>query len=180
MNFLLQIQVHNSNEYPDGTSGGTVEKFVSAGEEIFVRVDADSVTSEKDILGYTADKRQCLFADELKRFNGKYTRGECFVNCRVRSVRALCDCVPFYLPPPNIHTDPPRICSLQHVACLNKYKIKWSTIMTKMIQIEGLEREMEESLICPECYASCSDNKYRVITSRLPLVVSRRRGFGVT
>lgn len=67
-------------------------------------------------------QRQCLFANEIARYGGKYTRSECIVNCRIRSVRALCDCVPFYLPPPNIHTDPPTICTLQHVPCLNKYQ----------------------------------------------------------
>lgn len=49
-----------------------------------------------------------------------------------------------------------------------------------MVEVEGLEREMEESLICPECYHSCSDFKYRVTTSRLPLVQSNRHGFGLT
>lgn len=51
--------------------------------------------------------------------------------------------------------------------------------MSEIIEIEGLEREMEESLICPECYPACSDSKYRVIASRLPLVPSYRKGFGL-
>jgi hypothetical protein len=53
-------------------------------------------------------------------------------------------------------------------------------IMSEIIEIEGLEREREESLICSECFATCSTSKYRVTTSRLPLVQSRRKGFGLT
>lgn len=52
--------------------------------------------------------------------------------------------------------------------------------MSEIIQIEGLEREMEESLLCPACYPSCSDYKYKITASSLPLVPSFRRGFGIT
>lgn len=52
--------------------------------------------------------------------------------------------------------------------------------MSELISIVGLEREMEESLLCRECYPSCSENKYRVTTSSLPLVVNNRSGFGIT
>lgn len=58
--------------------------------------------------------------------------------------------------------------------------VKWSTIMSDLISIVGLEREMEESLLCRECYPSCSNNRYRLTTSSLPLVVNRRAGFGIT
>lgn len=52
--------------------------------------------------------------------------------------------------------------------------------MTDLMSIVGLEREMEESLLCRECYPSCSENQYRVTTSSLPLVVNKRAGFGIT
>ncbi len=52
--------------------------------------------------------------------------------------------------------------------------------MTQTVQIEGLEKEMEESLNCPECYPGCSEVYYKVSTSALPLVVSRRKGFSLT
>lgn len=58
--------------------------------------------------------------------------------------------------------------------------VKWLTIMNDIISIKGLEREMEESLICKECFPSCNDNKYRLTTSSLPLVVNNRTGFGIT
>jgi acid-sensing ion channel, other len=52
--------------------------------------------------------------------------------------------------------------------------------MSEIIQVVGLEREMEESLLCRECYPSCSDYKYRLTTSSLPLVVNKRPGYGIT
>jgi acid-sensing ion channel, other len=52
--------------------------------------------------------------------------------------------------------------------------------MSEMISIVGLEREMEESLLCRECYPTCSDSKYRLTTSTLPLVLNQREGFGIT
>ena len=57
---------------------------------------------------------------------------------------------------------------------------KWSTVISQIIEVDGLEREMEEALLCAECFPSCSDNKYRVSTTSLPLIVSQRKGFGVT
>ncbi|CRK91610.1 CLUMA_CG005264, isoform A [Clunio marinus] len=176
----LAILIHNYNEYPDPGSGSALERFVSPGQEIFLRVDSVSITSERDILNYKAEKRQCLFSDENRQYGGKYTRSDCFLNCKIRSVKALCDCIPFSFPQENAHSESLKTCTLQHVPCLNKYKIKWSTIMSEMIDIDGLQREMEESLLCRECYPTCSDSKYRVTTSILPLVFNNRTGFGIT
>lgn len=114
--------IHNPLEYPDEQTGTAIQKFVAPGEEIFIRVDASSITSEKDILGYKPEKRQCLFADEKAAYDGKYTRSECLMNCKIRSVKALCDCVPFQLPVTATLINQPKICTLQHVSCLNKYK----------------------------------------------------------
>jgi amiloride-sensitive sodium channel len=116
--------IHNSNEYPDPQTGTAIQKFVTPGEEIFIRVDASSITSTRDILGYTAEKRQCLFADEKVAYNGKYTRSECLLNCKIRSVKALCDCIPFQMSIFETSTNPTKVCTLQHVSCLNKYKSK--------------------------------------------------------
>lgn len=66
-------------------------------------------------------QRQCLFPHEKKAFNGKYTRSECLLTCKIRSVNALCDCIPFQLPPPAGYAQT-KICTLEHVSCLNKYK----------------------------------------------------------
>lgn len=54
MGFIVQI--HNPDEYPDSTSGSVVERFVRLGTETFLRVDGVTITSERDILRYSADK----------------------------------------------------------------------------------------------------------------------------
>lgn len=120
-NIDFQVQVHEFDAYPDPSSGSSTERFILPGEETFVRLDATSMTSEKDILGYRAEKRQCLFSDEHPLYV-KYTRSDCILNCRIRSVKALCDCVPFQMPSMTVKSDPPKICTLQHVPCLNKYR----------------------------------------------------------
>lgn len=41
--------------------------------------------------------------------------------------------------------------------------------MTERNLIEGLEREIEEALYCPQCLPSCNDIQYRVSMSSLPI-----------
>lgn len=48
--------IHNSKEFPDPAAGTAIQRFVSPGQEAFIRVDASSITSENDILGYKPDK----------------------------------------------------------------------------------------------------------------------------
>lgn len=46
------------------------------------------------------------------------------------------------------------------------------TMTTKLNLKAGLEKDMEESLYCPECFPACSTSHYSVKTSSLPLVSS--------
>ena len=55
------VQVHNPHEYPDSTSGSVIERFVRLGTETFLRVDGVTITSERDIMRYSADKVNQLF-----------------------------------------------------------------------------------------------------------------------
>uniref|UniRef100_A0A182PGM2 Pickpocket n=1 Tax=Anopheles epiroticus TaxID=199890 RepID=A0A182PGM2_9DIPT len=164
------------------TTGGVNEQFVHLGTETFIRVDAITIKSEPDVLRYSRQKRQCVFRNELPKYGANYGRSNCVAACRLRSVMALCDCVPFYMPTAGAMAGSKSVttCNLQHIACLSKYKIKWSTVITDIVQIPGLEKEMEESLYCPECLPSCSDSKYQITASELPLIRSRRDGFSVT
>lgn len=43
---------------------------------------------------------------------------------------------------------------------------------TKLNLKAGLEKDMEESLYCPECLPACSTSRYSVKTSSLPLIYS--------
>uniref|UniRef100_A0A182FQ30 Pickpocket n=1 Tax=Anopheles albimanus TaxID=7167 RepID=A0A182FQ30_ANOAL len=180
-NIGFNLQIFNPNEVPDITAGGVSEQFVHLGTETFIRVDAITINSEPDVLGYSREKRQCVFRNELLKYGSVYGRSNCVAACRIRSVLALCECVPFFMPTAtNVGSKSVTICNLQHIACLNKYKIKWSTVITDIVQIPGLEKEMEESLLCPDCLPSCSDSKYQITASALPLIPSNRDGFSIT
>ncbi|XP_035890616.1 pickpocket protein 28-like [Anopheles stephensi] len=181
-NIGFNLQIFNPNEVPDSTAGGVNEQFVHLGTETFIRVDAITINSEPDVLRYSRQKRQCVFRNELLKYGANYGRSNCVAACRLRSVLALCECVPFYMPTAGAAASSKSIttCNLQHIACLNKYKIKWSTVITDIVRIPGLEKEMEESLYCPECLPSCSDSKYQITASELPLIRSRRDGFSIT
>ncbi|XP_065089501.1 pickpocket protein 28 [Ochlerotatus camptorhynchus] len=180
-NIGFSLQIFNPTEVPDITSGGVNEQFIHLGTETFIRVDAITINSEPDVRGYSKEKRQCVFRNELLKYGGRYGRSNCVAACRIRSVVALCECVPFYMPTAGAVSDRSlTICNLQHIVCLNKYKIKWSTVITNIVQVPGLEKEMEESLYCPECLPSCSDSKYQISATELPLIRTRRTGFSVT
>ncbi|XP_053669889.1 pickpocket protein 28-like [Anopheles nili] len=177
-----KLQIFNPHEAPDSTAGGVSEQFVHLGTETFIRVDAITINSEPDVLRYSRQKRQCVFRNELLKYGANYGRSNCVAACRLRSVVALCECVPFFMPSTGAAAASRSVttCNLQHIGCLNKYKIKWSTVITNIVQIQGLEKEMEESLYCPECLPPCSESKYQVTASELPLIRSRRDGASIT
>ncbi|KAL9694284.1 hypothetical protein quinque_013569 [Culex quinquefasciatus] len=178
----FSLQVFNPTEVPDITSGGVQEQFIHLGTETFIRVDAITINSEPDVRRYSKETRQCVFRNELLKYGGRYGRSNCVAACRIRSVVALCECVPFYMPTAaGVAGDRSlTVCNLQHIVCLNKYKIKWSTVITNIVDIPGLEKEMEESLYCPECLPSCTNTKYHISTSELPLIPTHRTGFSFT
>lgn len=169
-----RVLVFNENEYPDTLSGGVIESQVLPGTETFLRVDPITIEADTNILTFGEETRGCLYPSERpNRYGGDYTRSSCILNCRIRSVVALCGCVPFYLYVntylPN-NMEMPPVCTLQNVGCLAKYKIKWQTVIIKIMDVVGLEKEMEESLYCPECLPSCSRISYSVQSTSLPLL----------
>lgn len=104
------------------------------------------------------------------------------VYCRMKSVLALCDCVPFNMPLDIFYDNngtAMQICNLNHIICLNKYRIKWLTISTEILNVKGLEREREESLLCPDCLPSCFDEKYFASANSLPLRQTKRKGTNI-
>ncbi|XP_055551572.1 pickpocket protein 28 [Wyeomyia smithii] len=180
-NIGFSLQIFDPSETPDVSAGGVNERFVHLGSETFIRVDAITIHSEPDVQRYSRATRRCVLRNELLRYGRPYARSNCVAACRIRSVIALCECVPFFMPLGNSAKDKSvTICNLQHIACLNKYKLKWSTIITEISKIPGLEKEMEESLYCPDCLPACSGSKYQITSTALPLIKSRRTGFSIT
>ncbi|XP_059611801.1 sodium channel protein Nach-like [Phlebotomus argentipes] len=167
------ITVFGNDEYPDPSAGYVSEILISPGYENYLKVDAYSTFAERSVANYEVDTRGCLFDDENKMMmDVAYSRADCVVNCRIKSIIRLCECVPFFLPHAESFRDGThcRVCDLQDLPCLEKYKIKWATVVN---QYEGVlkydMREVEESLYCPDCLPKCSDTKYKVSTVSLPL-----------
>lgn len=172
------VLIFDENEYPDTLSGGVIDQQMQPGTETYLRVDPITVDSSPNILQYGVATRGCYYPNELRnRYGGDYKRSSCILNCRIRSLIALCGCVPFYYYVNTFLADDsamPPVCTLQNVACLAKYKVKWRMVVTKIENIVGLEREMEEGLFCPECLPSCSKTTYSVKTTSLPLIQQSR------
>lgn len=174
----FRVMIFDENEYPDSLSGGVDEVLISPGMETFVRVDPVTVQSSPNVLQFGIETRGCLYPTEAKnQFGGDYKRSTCILKCRIRSLIALCGCIPFYYYlsayfPDNV--DDPAVCTLQNVACLQKYKIKLQMVVTRIESIVGLEREMEEGLYCPECHPSCSSVTYGVKSTTLDLLAQDR------
>lgn len=49
--------------------------------------------------------------------------------------------------------------------------VKWLNVITKRDKqdVEGLEREIEDALFCPECLPSCVDTQYQMTLVTLPM-----------
>lgn len=90
-----------------------------------MRLGASTLKSESSVKDYTTKQRSCLFTDELySQFGGRYSFSECLLKCKVRSIAALCKCVPFQFPM-NFGTENAGSvvkCTLQHITCLNRYR----------------------------------------------------------
>ncbi|GAB0090609.1 uncharacterized protein DMENIID0001_053480 [Sergentomyia squamirostris] len=167
------ITIFGNDEYPDPSAGYVSEILISPGYENYLKVDAYSTFAERNVANYAVDTRGCLFDDEAEmKMDVAYSRADCVVNCRIKSVIRLCECVPFFLPHAESFGDGThcRVCDLQDIPCLEKYKIKWATVVNQYSGITKYNmREAEESLHCPDCLPKCSDTKYKVITVSLPL-----------
>lgn len=105
-----------------------------------------------------------MFPTDLpEEYNGNYVCGDCLVKCKLKSVIALCKCKPFNAPSFDdmLELSDIPFCSMANIQCLNKYRIKWQTYKPREV-IKGLEREIEDSLNCDNCYPLCSSTIYIV------------------
>ncbi|KAG5683718.1 hypothetical protein PVAND_012983 [Polypedilum vanderplanki] len=150
-------------EFCDSSSGSVREVPLERFVETRVTVTCVTKKAVEDVQRYSIEKRECLFpTDMMNEYNGNYVYGDCLTKCKLKSILALCKCIPFNLPTnfPGIDTTLP-FCSLSNLQCMNKYKIKWATYKPREY-IKVLEREMEDSINCVDCYPLCSSTSYIV------------------
>ncbi|XP_054087397.1 pickpocket protein 19 [Zeugodacus cucurbitae] len=168
------VIVHDSDIFPDTTSGEAHELFLTYGEESFMALRALLVYTEPSLSSFRPHTRKCYFEDEFLQYaagsNWNYSFSNCVTRCRLRSIMALCRCIPFYMDTRLLpDTDGVIYCTLQHVYCLLSYKFKWNNVLTQRELLPGLQRAYEEALYCPECLPACNDVQYGVSYMALPI-----------
>ncbi|CAD6993459.1 unnamed protein product [Ceratitis capitata] len=168
------VIVHNPEVFADTTSGESRELFLTYGEESFLALHALLVFTDPSLSSFSPITRKCYFENEFSHYEmgsqWNYSFSNCITRCRIRSMVALCNCIPFYMDTKLlIETDGVIYCTLQHVPCLLSYKFKWSNVLTHRKLLPGLERAYEEALYCPECLPGCNDIQYEVSLMALPI-----------
>lgn len=121
------VHLFDPHDYPDMATGYLQQRFIKPNVETMVELFASTVVATESLRLFSPSQRNCLFQDERPGFNGHYSQSDCLLNCRIRSLDALCDCVPFFIPRTSDNpylANSTQTCNLEHVACLNKYLSK--------------------------------------------------------
>lgn len=73
---------------------------------------------------YYTLQRGCVFKSEGKTVldNTFYSYSDCLSDCKLKSILAICECIPFFLPVLESYVFSKQICSISDIACLNKHK----------------------------------------------------------
>jgi acid-sensing ion channel, other len=164
-NFLgATALIFDPQEFADSGTGGVREVPIEPYQEVRITLNINTKIAVDEVQRYSIEKRGCMFPNDLpEEYNGEYVYGDCMVKCKLKSVIALCKCKPFNMPNDfsDILVNEYPYCSLADIPCINKYRIKWLTYRPRE-KIVGLEREIEDSLNCQQCYPLCSSSSYVV------------------
>ncbi|XP_016932138.4 sodium channel protein Nach [Drosophila suzukii] len=173
------VLIHSAENYASVSSSNVIEIFPGQGEDSSISVYARVVDTDDSLKSFSPYGRRCFFDNEveypineqvIRTVTYAYSFPNCITRCRIRSVIALCRCLPFQMPLQLVENlDGVVYCTLGHVSCLKQYQFKWRNVLTERQLILGLEREIEEALYCPQCLPACSDVQYGVSMSALPI-----------
>lgn len=135
-------------------------------------------------------QRECKFESEGNTSFGLYRQSDCFVECKLRSMQALCNCIPFVMPIESKSTYR-SVCTLIDIPCMNQYFRtydgvsslpnfyllqtlrdcfvgKWTKYFPKDSESESLELERHDSLNC-DCSSTCDSTSYKIYTNTFPI-----------
>ncbi|EDV91046.1 sodium channel protein Nach [Drosophila grimshawi] len=166
------VIIHNADNFAAISSSNALELFPGEMDESYVRIFARVIDTDPSLSSFSPEGRRCYFPDEanLPNVGTVYSFPNCITRCRIRSIIALCNCLPFQLPLDLVESlEGVVYCTLIHATCIAQYAFKWNNVLTERVRMTGLEREIEEALYCPQCLPSCYDVQYRVSLSALPL-----------
>ena len=88
--------VHNTDEIPLNLNEDELYEY-AFGLSLDVVITPEVVTTDKDLIKFSPEKRFCLFPNEKKlRFFKIYTKRNCEVECLSNYTKKHCDCAPFH------------------------------------------------------------------------------------
>ncbi|KAK4879502.1 hypothetical protein RN001_007648 [Aquatica leii] len=157
------VQIFNPADYPDITSGNLLLQLLQVGTIAFFSLEPRKFYSVDEIRKYPVHLRNCMFHDERLTVFGNYSYSNCLVECRMASIFALCECIPFFMPYERNHS-----CTLSNIRCLSKYQDKWRNLYPFGFHSDELDKEKENSLDCEYCYSDCTTVNYHLRFSSVP------------
>ncbi|KAJ8916278.1 hypothetical protein NQ315_016419 [Exocentrus adspersus] len=165
-----KVHIFNCKDFPDVLSGSLQEILVSPGIHTLFSIELDVIRSTPQIESIPTHLRKCVFDSEIRTSFGTYTQSDCLVECKARTMRDLCNCIPFVLPfdPNNTKIKYDGVCSLIDIPCLSQYSRKWTKYYPIGLDSDYLNVEKQDSLYC-ECLPACDGVNYNIHTNVLPI-----------
>ncbi|KAJ3643910.1 hypothetical protein Zmor_015337 [Zophobas morio] len=160
------VHIFNPTDYPDKSSGGLSEQLIGISTEFLIQLETITYDAVRDVVYHPVDERKCYFPSEKQTYFGLYSESDCLMDCRMRSMAALCGCVPFMIP-----QNRTLVCGLSDIQCLSKYRVKWDALAPPDAFIHSkLKREAHYALHCEDrCYSTCTTYTYQIATNPVPI-----------
>ncbi|XP_050461487.1 sodium channel protein Nach-like [Cataglyphis hispanica] len=171
-----KIIVFHPADYPDVSSGGVTEVLAMPRTETYIDVSATTFFSTEIVQAYPVNQRNCIFSEEIRTTHSDtiYTYSDCIVDCKIYDVIKCCNCRPFFYPRRGEKEYSQRICTNADLACLSKYKSKWFTVFPHEDNQEIVSNS-EWALHCDNCYPTCDDTGYDVLSSKSHMSIGEYR-----
>ena len=180
----MKLHIFIPTDFPDKPSGGLTEILTQPNSENFIEITPTTMVSVDEVANYRIEKRECLFDRERDTaFNGIYSQSDCFSECRMKSIDAMCQCIPFMIPLSNRST----VCTLADIPCLTRYAgtcgefmipqddnnnclDKWHSHFPEGDTSLHLQKEKQDSLRCDQkCYPPCAETVYEAFANSFPI-----------
>ncbi|KAG5897137.1 hypothetical protein JTB14_025090 [Gonioctena quinquepunctata] len=165
------VQIFYPKDYPDQISGSLSETIVEFGSDVSLGIDVDVVKSSNILRALSYEKRTCMFDDEESTVFGSYRHSDCLVECKIRLIATLCNCIPFTIPTLDVQEfQEISFCTLMDLPCLNRYKTKMLKYYPTGTASTVLNGEKQDSMGCSNCVSNCNNIVYKVSTNLTPLL----------
>ncbi|XP_063367232.1 pickpocket protein 28-like [Cydia amplana] len=170
----FDIFLFDPTHFADPSGGRVLQRVSQPNEAMVLELRSVRQIATAEVRKYPLSIRKCLFHDEVpEHFGSMYSYSACIARCRIKTIRSLCKCTPYYLPAGD---NGETVCSLLDLWCLNKYREKLLYFYPFNSNAKfGLEMERLDSLNCPECLPDCELTKHSTKSSVIPF---RDRGLG--